>query len=474
LAKAHNLTDAGPNNGEDKRNGKEKKKTEAVPIPADAIEVIQDTIEAVQSNPDAAVLRSILDKYHPNLEIYEKIYQGLHQEPELSGRESETSFAMGTHLGKLGFDVRFNVGGYGVVGVYRNSRGKTVLLRAEMDALPVEEESDVPYRSTKRMVNRYRQDLPVMHACGHDMNMAALLAATDLLMAARARWSGTLIVVFQPDAEEPQAGGAKKMVEDGKLYDKVPVPDVMLAQHVTSERSGSVCIRSGTGLLAADTAHVRIFGGYIPGSYPPLPVEPMALAVKISNAINEKVSDSLRPDEDATVVTEGFVANNPRGHETIAFVDFALEMRTDKPSTRKKVLGFVESLITDECLEAGAPHMPRVSFAVAAPLTSNSPDMSQRVAQAFKGYFNGVNERDMRFTHPCEDFAALGAGAKGREVPYVVWNFGGSAEAGGEAPANGSAMFAPVIRPTLSAGTDAMALAALTFLVMRDENGKAF
>lgn len=163
---------------------------------------------------------SILNKYRPDMTTYENLYRDIHKDPELSGVESHTASLISSHLSSLGdFVVHSHIGGHGVAGVLKNGPGKTVLIRAELDALPTLEKTDLPYASRKRMVDRYGNERPVMHACGHDMNMIALLTAAETLRAARSEWSGTLIVLFQPDEEE--TGGAKAMVHDG-LYPKVP------------------------------------------------------------------------------------------------------------------------------------------------------------------------------------------------------------------------------------------------------------
>lgn len=179
--------------------------------------------------------------------------------------ESKTATLVAQHLRGLGFEVYTDIGGNGVAAVFHNGPGKTVLMRAELDALPILEETDLPYKSTKNMIDRYGNERPIMHACGHDMNMATLLGASALLKAAAQTWSGTVVVVFQPDEEE--TGGAQAMIDEG-LYAKVPVPDIMLGQHLVPAKSGTVAIRSGPVLVAADSANVRVTGGPCPGVNP--------------------------------------------------------------------------------------------------------------------------------------------------------------------------------------------------------------
>lgn len=215
--------------------------------------------------PDGNLLRTIVDSFRPDLTSYETFYRTVHENCEISGLDSQTASLVADHLMSLEFKVHTGIGGHGIAGVFTNGDGKTILMRAELDALPILEQTTLPYKSTKRMIDRYGNERPVMHACGHDMNMATLLGAAALLKSAAEKWSGTLIIIFQPDEEE--TGGAQAMVDDG-LYDKVPVPDIMLGQHVVPLAAGKVAIRSCPALVAADSANVRITGGPCPGPNP--------------------------------------------------------------------------------------------------------------------------------------------------------------------------------------------------------------
>ncbi|KID84084.1 Peptidase M20 [Metarhizium guizhouense ARSEF 977] len=230
----------------------------------------------------------VVKKYRPRLEAFSDFYKEIHQDPEVSGMESRTAERVAKHLESLRYQVHQHIGGHGVVGVFRNGPGKVILLRAELDALPIEELTDLSYSSKKRMVGRYGNDRPVMHACGHDMNMAALLGAAALLRAAAAEWSGTLLIVFQPDEEE--TGGAQAMIDDG-LYNLVPVPDLMLAQHVVPSATGSVSIRSGPVLVAADSLRVRVVGGPREGTLNPQQcVDPIHIAMRVVLGLEDAVS----------------------------------------------------------------------------------------------------------------------------------------------------------------------------------------
>lgn len=193
-------------------------------------------------------------------EKYETLYKYLHQHPELSNVEAETAKTIAEQLSRLNaFKITTNIGGHGLVGVFKNGPGKTILLRADMDALPILEATGLPYSSTVTMPDAEGVTRPVMHACGHDMHMTCLLAAAETLVKLKEQWSGTLIVLFQP-AEE-RGSGAKAMVDDG-LYTKhkIPVPDFVLGQHVMAMRAGSVGSKIGTIMAGADSLKITLFG----------------------------------------------------------------------------------------------------------------------------------------------------------------------------------------------------------------------
>jgi metal-dependent amidase/aminoacylase/carboxypeptidase family protein len=229
--------------------------------------------------------------------------------------------------------------GHGVVGVLRNDPGKTAMIRAELDALLIPEQTDVPYKSTKRMIDRYGNERPVMHACGRDMNMAALLGASDLLKAARIHWSGTLITLFQPDEEE--TGGAKAMVEDG-LYSRVPVPDVLLGQHVVSIPAGYVAVKSGPVLVAADAINVRVTGGPCEDSVnPQICIDPIPLSIDIISKLEDHVRKHIGKDDDATVACWGFHTGVP-GNDYVAYAGFLVDVKTIDEAVGMKVLRLID------------------------------------------------------------------------------------------------------------------------------------
>lgn len=203
-------------------------------------------------------LSALLAAASIDLTPYESLYKHFHSHPELSNQEVNTAKTISEHLSKLdAYEVHTNIGGHGLVGLLKNGPGKVIMVRSDMDALPIQENTSLPYASTITVSDVEGVMKHAMHACGHDMHMTCLLAAAETLAKIRHEWSGTLIVLFQP-AEE-RGTGAKAMVDDA-LYDRIPVPDYVLGQHVMAMRAGSVGIRVGTIMASADSMKVTLFG----------------------------------------------------------------------------------------------------------------------------------------------------------------------------------------------------------------------
>ncbi len=247
--------------------------------------------------------KSTIHQYRPDLQPFEQVYRDIHKNPELSKQEVRTASIAASHLEALGdFIVHQRIGGYGVVGVLSNGPGPTVLLQADMDALPHLEKTNLDYASTKVVIDPEGKSTPVMHACGHDMHVATLMAAATLLHAAKSLWSGTLICLFQPNEET--AGGARAMVADG-LYEQekygIPTPDVVLGQHVHAMKAGVVALSGGPILTAVDSFEVRIFGksGHI--SRPDLCIDPVVTASHIIVRLQSIVTKEVRPEDFAVI-----------------------------------------------------------------------------------------------------------------------------------------------------------------------------
>ncbi|PYH89698.1 zinc metallopeptidase [Aspergillus ellipticus CBS 707.79] len=411
-------------------------------------------------------MEDIIAGNRPDLRPFQHLYRQIHQNPELSFCEKETSAIAADHLRQLNFEVHTHIGGYGVAGVFKNGDGPTVLLRADMDALPMQEKTGLPYASTKTAKNKDGVEMPVMHACGHDTHVVSLMASAALLHSAREHWSGTLICIFQP-AEE-LVSGARAMLDDG-LYDKIPKPDVVLAQHLMPMRAGTVSIRSGRLLTAADAFNVRIFGKGGHGSAPDVCIDPIIIGASIVMKLQTIVSREVTPGELA-VVTCGSIQAGQTANIIPDSLDLKLGIRTYDESIRERVINSVKRIIRSECEAAGCEQEPQIDHVISTPATINDDATVQALLNTFGSYFK---ERlvDSDPANASEDFSLL---ARAVGAPYVMWTYGGvdhktwddAVEKGtvNKLPSNHSPFFAPVIEPTLQTAMDAMSTGALTFL----------
>ena len=415
-------------------------------------------------NPSSLLSSSPID-----LQKYEDLYKHIHSNPELSLQESQTAHLAATHLRSLnaGYDVHTSIGGHGLAGVLSNGSGSTVLLRADMDALPIKEDTGLSYASKVIMRDNDGIDKHVMHACGHDFHVTALLAAADRMAQMKNSWSGTLVVVFQPNEE--RAGGAKAMVEDG-LYSKIPIPDIVLGQHVMAMRAGHVGCRIGNILSEADSFKITLFGRGGHGSMPHRAVDPVVMAAAVVMKLQTIVSREIDPNEFAVVTVGSLQA----GHTENIIADKAeirVNIRTQNHEVRKRVLQSIRRVLKAECEASGASKEPLIEETSKFPLTVNDEEATKTLEQSFKDFFGEKFNSAVQCSTASEDFSILGT-SQGK--PCCFWFFGGvdekfwdEKEKEGklveDIPVNHSSFFAPIIQPTLSTGVDALCLAALTF-----------
>ena len=417
-------------------------------------------------------LKTLVNKFRPDLTPFEHIYREIHRNPELSKQESWTADIAASHIEKLdGFQVQRGIGGHGVVGVLKNGTGPTVLLRADMDALPHQENTKLEYASTKIVKDLQGNETPVMHACGHDMHTTSLIAAATLLHAARSEWEGTLICLFQPDEET--AGGAQAMVDAG-LYDStkygVPVPDVVLAQHVIALQSGVVALSEGPILTAVDSFEIRIFGksGHICRA--DLCVDPVVTASHIVVRLQTLVTKEVRPEDFAVIgctsIQGGNAPNVIPDH-----VDIKVSIRSYKPEVHDRVLASVKRVVRAECEASGSLqiHEPVFKTIMHAPPTINDSKSTSIVKKAFDGYF-GDDSIHLDPLGPSEDCSILATACNAPlvyslygSVEPKYWEEATKAGKVDEIPQYHSAFFAPAIQPTLQTGVDAFAVSALTY-----------
>jgi amidohydrolase len=417
--------------------------------------------------PSDTAVSSVLAGLETTRPWQEELYRDLHQHPELSHQEQRTAGLVADRLRGAGFDVHERVGGTGVVGVLRNGDGPAVLLRADMDALPVREATGLPYASEVTATDAAGEKVPVMHACGHDVHVACLAAAAQLLADGAEHWQGTLIALFQP-AEEV-GDGARGMVEAG-LAELIPTPQVALAQHVLPFRAGSVWTHAGAALSAADSMRITVHGRGAHGSMPQAAVDPVVLAAMIVVRLQTVVAREVAPGETA-VLTVGSLRAGTKSNVIPDSATLLLNVRTFSDATRAAVLDAIRRIVTAECQASDCPREPEFELFDRFPLTDNDAAATERVAAAFEALF-GERAAPVGQQSASEDFsdvpAALG-------VPYTYWFVGGidaatydaATKAGRVAqdvPVNHSAAFAPAIQPTLDTGTQALVAGALAWL----------
>ena len=319
----------------------------------------------------------------------EDFYRHLHQHPELSHQETDTAAAVIDRLKSAGYDVTSGVGGTGVIGVLRNGDGPTVLLRADMDALPVHEETGLAYASTTTATDGLGTTVPVMHACGHDVHVTTLLTAAALLAAAQDHWQGRLVVLFQP-AEEV-GDGARGMVQDG-LAEIVGKVDAALAQHVLPLPSGVVGTRSGAVLSAADSMRITVHGRGAHGSMPQAAVDPVVLASMIVVRLQTVISREVAPTEPA-VLTVGSIHSGSKSNVIGDHAVLELNIRTYDEQTRKDVLAAIRRIVTAECDASATPAPPEFEMFDQFPTTTNDPDTTAKISAAFSRLLRRPGDR---------------------------------------------------------------------------------
>jgi amidohydrolase len=397
----------------------------------------------------------------------EDFYRDLHAHPELSHQETRTAAKVADRLRAAQCEVHAGVGGTGVVAIVRNGEGPAVLLRADMDALPVREATGLPYASRVTAIGPEGTDVPVMHACGHDVHVTCLLGAVELLAGATADWQGTLVAVFQP-AEEV-GDGARGMVEDGLARLVGPV-DVAMGQHVLAFPAGQVATRRGPVLAAADSMRITVYGRGAHGSMPQASIDPVVLAAMIVVRLQTVISRETNPGEPA-VLTVGSVQAGTRSNVIPDHATILLNVRTYNDGTRSAILDAIERIVTAECTASRSPRPPELELFDRFPITDNDPAVTERVAAAFAGHF-GDDAGPLPLQTASEDFSDL---PRALGAPYSYWGIGGAdrslyeqARATGrlseDVPVNHSAHFAPVLQPTLDTGTAALTVAALAWL----------
>ena len=403
-------------------------------------------------------------------------YKMLHAAPELSHREEKTSAFVAGELRKLGFTVTERIGkfqnaqwtGYGLVAVMKNGPGPTVLVRTELDALPVEEKTGLPYSSQVKTKNDAGVEVSVMHACGHDIHMTSFLATAKMLTELKNRWSGTLVLLAQP-AEET-GDGAQAMLRDD-LYTKIPRPDYAIALHDKEDlETGKVGYTPGYALSSATSIDIKIRGIGGHGSKPEVAKDPIVMAAQFVMALQTIVSRENSP-LDPAVVTVGSIHGGTRYNIIPDEVNLQLTVRVYKEEVRKHVLASIERILKGVAAAAGIPEdrAPIMKIAEGTGSTYNEPQLVERLVTAFRQALGDENVVQVPPIMASEDFGYFSLDHK---IPLTIFWLGASdpdkvkesRETGVALPGLHSALFAPVPEPTLRTGVKAMTSAVLELM----------
>ena len=378
------------------------------------------------------------------------LYVDLHAHPELSGAEVQTAAKVAAQLRALGYTVTEHVGGTGVVAVLKNGPGKTILLRTELDALPVEEKTGLPYASKVRAKDPAGRDVAVGHMCGHDLHMSALVATASIMAHSRDSWSGTLILIGQP-AEET-ISGADAMIRDG-LFTRFPRPDEVLALHVFNELpAGKVGVVSGIYSSNADSIRITIFGKGGHGSAPHTAVDPIVIAARTILALQTIAAREVKPGEFA-VVTVGYINAGTKNNIIPDQAELGLTVRTYKPEVRKQVLDAITRISNAEAQAAGAPRAPLIERYEKTDAVYNDPALTAHLRATLEAALPKDSVLAGEPITASEDFSAFTQ----QGIPGFYLSLGGAdpqkfqeaKAAGTRLPSNHSSLFAPDVDPAM-------------------------
>ena len=389
------------------------------------------------------------------------LYQDLHSHPELGFQEHRTAGVVTAKLHELGgIDVTEGVGGTGVVGVLSNGDGPVIWLRADMDGLPVEERTGLPYASTHRGTDETGTDVPTMHACGHDIHVTWLLGTLERLVATREEWTGTVVAVFQP-AEEV-ISGARAMVEDG-LVDRFPTPEIVLGQHSAPAPVGMVAVGSGPVMASSDRFTVTFNGRGAHGSAPQASLDPVVTAASAVVRLQTIVSREVSPS-DAGVVTIGSFHAGTRANIIPDKAVIEISTRARNEDTRNRIIASIERIVRAESDAGGLPE-PTIERWPGADVLVNDPENAARVLEAVAAAVPKAVDLESGLAMASEDVGQLATAAG---VPIVYW-FTGITDPelfrrGEEIPSNHSPFYAPQAETAIPVGVDALVAAARAYL----------
>ena len=417
---------------------------------------------AQQTNFEKRVRVSI-DKHYSSLEM---LYTQLHSNPELSQKEEKTAATMANELRILGFEVFEKIGGYGVAGVFKNGPGPTILIRTDMDALPIEEKTNLPYASKVKSTNSSGAEVGVMHACGHDVHMTVFAGTARALIENKKVWKGTLIMIAQPSEEN--GIGARAMLND-KLYDRVPYPDYALALHNhAAMKAGTIGYSPGPFMASVDMMDITVFGKGGHGAAPHQTVDPIVLSAQMILAFQTIVSREIDPLQSA-VITVGSIHGGTVYNIIPDQVKLQLTLRSYSDEVRKQVIAAIQNKSKYLALQAGVTEdkLPEITWNDSAPATVNDKALTMRLVDVYKKVLEPQNVMEMQPSMIGEDFSRFARERK--SIPYAMFWLGTvdpvvfeqSKGDGNPLPPLHSSTFQPLPKETISTGILAMTLGAL-------------
>jgi len=419
----------------------------------------------------------ILADLKDRLPNWGKLYRDLHRHPELSMQEHRTAGIVAQHLRESGYEVTEGIGKTGVVGLLRNGAGPVVMLRGDMDALPIKEQNDVDYASEVFETTTDGSKVPVMHACGHDIHVACLIATADLLANESEAWRGTAFICAQPAEESGQ--GSEAMLKDG-LFKRFPRPDLCLGQHILPLAAGMVGHNAGVIMSASINVDVRLFGNGGHGSAPQVAIDPVIMASSLIMKLQTIRSRELAGDIPA-VITIGFVNAGLKHNVIPDEAHIGINIRTQSTNVQEQIINAICRMAEAEAQAFRAPRIPEITTSAAFPLTSNTEPIDQRIRSVHTGLLGAEQVIELPTLMYSEDFSRYGLPGRhhygGEPVPYCIWVFGGHSQeryntAPGNTlmakmpylPSNHQSNFAPDPEPTLRVGVYALTSSALAFL----------
>jgi amidohydrolase len=380
----------------------------------------------------------------------EALYLDLHRTPELAMHEQQTAAKLAERMKALGYEVTTDVGGTGIVAVLKNGKGPTVLLRTDMDALPIEEATGLPYASHVVVKSDSGTSIPVMHACGHDIHMSSWIGTAKLMATNRERWHGTLVLIGQPAEETGE--GAPAMIKDG-LLSRFPKPDFALAIHDSANQPvGQVGFVSGYAFASADSVDITIYGRGGHGGRPQSTIDPVVIAARTVLALQTIVSRETNP-LDPVVITVGTIHGGSKNSIIPDEVKLQLTVRTYKPEVQKRVLASIERVAKGEAMAGNAPKEPLVKVTHAANAMYNDPALTKRLVGALRGALGEGNVVEIEPTMVFEDFAEFNlAGIPSADFlvgAVEPGKFAAAQQSGALLPQLHSSTWAPDYAPTI-------------------------